>query len=152
MKRSTAPYALPRKIEAELARVLGYWRGLKRGNNEIPFADDLNLPALRDVSERLMLLEVFERPARFRLAIVGSEIKAKYHGDLDGKFVDEIEIRDPLRYLASQSSATLESRKPTYYYTNEKGGGSHQAAYSRLLLPMWGDGRIETLLAAFCLE
>jgi len=152
MKPSTAPYALPQQVQPDLARVLAYWEGLKRGDNEIPFADDVNLSALPDLSPRLMLLEVFEKPTRLRFAMVGTDIRAKYHGDLEGEFVDEVEARDPLRYLASQSSATLESRGPTHYRTDAGEATRPMHGYSRLLLPMWGDGHIATLLAAFAWE
>jgi len=147
MQTSEPPYAIPQAVDADLARVLAYWKGLIRGDNEIPFWDDVNLSALPDLLPRLMLLEAFERPTRFRFALVGPDIRARYGDDLNGKFVDEIEIRDPLPYLASQSSATLECRGPTFY----RGVGARGAAreYSRLLLPMWGDGRVGMLLVAF---
>ena len=152
MKQSMSPYALPEGVQADLARVLAYWQGLKRGDNRIPVWDDVNLSALPDLSARLMLIEVFEKPTRLRFAMVGADIRARYRGDLEGKFADEVEARDPLRYLASQASATLESCGPTHY-RRAAGEEPHPAhGYSRLLLPMWGDGHIGMLLAAFVWE
>ncbi len=110
----------------------------------MPFWDDVNLSMLPDLSGRLMLIEVFDKPIRFRIGMAGDEIKSKYGGDLAGKFLDDIEPHGPLRYLNSQSSATVESRIPTYFRHDAAAGGG----FSRILLPMWGDGRIGMLLGA----
>ena len=144
MQSFPVPYSLPQNLEADLARVLAYWQGLKRGEANMPFWDDINISALPDLLDRLMLIDVFNKPVRFRFAIVGDEIKAQHGGELVGKFLDELEARDPLRYLNSQSSATVESHAPTYYRSLEAG----RRGYSRLLLPMWGDGHIGMLLGA----
>jgi len=150
---SSRPYALPRKLEPGPARVLAYWQGLKRGEAEMPFADDVNLSALPKLVPRLILIEVLGNPVRFRcgFAVVGEDIKRQYGGELDGKFLDEIEVRNPLQFLNSQASATVESRNATYYkHAGAKGRGSRgQKGYSRLLLPMWGNGHIGMLLGAF---
>jgi hypothetical protein len=144
MKSFPAPYSLPQHLEPDLARVLAYWEGLKRGEANMPFWDDMNPSALADLSDRLMLIDVFNNPVRFRLALVGDEIKAQHGGELIGKFLDELKVREPLSYLNSQSSATVESRMPTYYRSPEAG----RRGYSRLLLPMWGNGHIGMLLGA----
>ena len=151
MRSSTRPYAPPRKLERELARVLDFWNGLKRGNAEIPFWDDVRLSALPELLPTLTMIDVSPKPARFRFAagVVGEEIKHRYGGDLAGPFLDEIEIRYPLQFLISQCSATVESGAPTYYRHAEARGARSQQAFSRLLLPLWGDGRIGMLLGAF---
>lgn len=150
MKSPIAPYSVPRKLEPGLARVLAYWQGLKRGENEMPFWDDVNLSMLPDLSDRLMLIVVSNRPVRFRFTVVGKAIRARYDGDLDSKFLDEIDVCDPLQYLHSQSSATVERRAPTYYRSapTQRDDGRSVEGYSRLLLPMWGDGHIGMLLGA----
>ena len=151
MRSSPRPYAPPRKLERDLARVLDFWNGLKRREAEIPFWDDVKLPALPELSTTLTMIDVLPKPARFRFAagVVGEEIKRRYGGDLAGMFLDEIEIRYPLQFLISQCSATVESGAPTYYRHVEARSARAQQAFSRLLLPLWGDGRIGMLLGAF---
>ena len=153
MATARGPYPLPRKLEPVLGRVLTYWQRLERGEAAMPFADDLNLSALPKLAGRLMLIEALGRPVRFRcaFAVVGKEIERRYGGDLGGKFFDEIDAGPPLQFLLSQASATVESRVPTYYRQPAlKGRGARaQPGYSRLLLPAWGNGAIDTLLAAF---
>ena len=141
------PYSVPAKLDPELARVRAYWEGLKRGEADMPFGDDVNLSALPDLSGRLMLIEVTGKPVRFRLGMVGDEIKMRHGGGLVGKFLDELESHRWLEYLHSQCSATVESRAPTYY-RYDAGKGDPADRYSRLILPMWGNGRIGSLLGA----
>lgn len=162
MTNSNGPYALPRKLQPDLARVLAYWQGLKRGEAQMPFSDDVNLSALPELASRLILIEVLDKPVRFRCGfeVVGEDITRQYGGDLDGRFLDELEVRHPLQFLNSQASATVESRAPTHYrYAAAKASGARakpgkqgtqgKQGYSRLILPLWGDGHIGMLLGAF---
>jgi hypothetical protein len=102
------------------------------------------------MSGRIALLDVFDRPFRLRFGqIVGAEIEQRYGEKLNRQFIDEIEVRAPLDYLVSQASALIETSRPTYYRRTGKVGSSADDSYSRLLLPMWGNGRVEMLLCAF---
>ena len=145
MNASNGPYAVPQSLERDLARVHAFWDGLKRHEAEMPFWDDVKISALPHLSGRLMMVEATDKPVRFRIAfgLVGADIKEHYGHDLAGKFLDEIDAAAPLQFLVSQCSATVESRTPTYYRDDGAGG------YSRLVLPLWGDGRIGMLLVAY---
>jgi hypothetical protein len=103
----------------------------------MPSWDDVKLPALPDLIARLMLIDVFANPERFRFSFVGAELSHWSKESVACKFADEIELRTPFDYFRSQCSATVEGRRPTFF-----------SAFSRLLLPMWGDGRIAMLLGA----
>jgi hypothetical protein len=116
----------------------------------MPFWDDVNVTTIPEVSARLMLIDVFDRPARFRLGMMGEELQDQHGRDVVGKFLDEIEPFSPLQYLSSQSSAAVESCAPTYY--RHISDSRPIGPYSRLLLPMWGDGRIGMLLGAVAWE
>jgi hypothetical protein len=135
------PFAVPSPLEAGLVAVDNYWRNLRRGQADVPFSDDVKLSALQDVDVDLMIIDVFEHPTRFRIAIAGRRIAGLYGQLVEGLFVDEIVPGVPLDYLLSQCSATVEGEAPTFY------GGS-QPSHSRLVLPLWGDGHINSLLVA----
>jgi hypothetical protein len=137
----TAPFAAPSDLEAGLARVREYWLSLRRGQADIPFADDVKLSALQNADADLMIIDVFERPARFRITIAGRRIVGRYGQLVEGLFIDEIVPQPPLDYLLSQCSATVEGRALTFY-------SAPQSSYSRLVLPLWGDGHINSLLVA----
>jgi hypothetical protein len=128
-------------MNADLIRVRDQWLSLRRGQADIPFADDVKLSELQDTAIDLMIIDVFERPTRFRISIAGRRIASHYGQLVEGLFADEIVPRAPLDYLLSQSSATVEGRAPTYYR-------SPRSSYARLMLPLWGDGHINSLVGA----
>jgi hypothetical protein len=132
------PFPLPDRLTPNLQRVFSYWESLERGENKMPFWDDVKLSALPELADRLLLLNVFADPERFRVNTIGAAGGAQAAA-LRGKFIDEVALSDRLQYLRAQASATVEARAPTFY----RGAG-----FSRLLLPMWGDGHIGMLLGA----
>jgi hypothetical protein len=135
------PFAAPSDLEPGLARAHEYWRGLRRGQADIPFADDVKLSALQEADIDLMVIDVFERPTRFRITIAGRRIAGQYGQLVEGLFADEMVPQPPLDYLLSQCSATFEGREPTFYRNTS-------SCHSRLMLPLWGDGHINALLVA----
>lgn len=144
---TVAPFALPARLPLDLDRVRDYWESLKRGGNAIPFWDDLTLASLPDLADRVMLVDAFEKPQRFRFNTVGQTIVQDYGSDLAGWFADEIAPKHPLAFFTAQASATIEARAPSFFIdgATPDGGGRRDA---RLLLPMWGNGRIEMMLGA----
>ena len=140
-----APFAVPSDMEAALISIRDQWLGLRRGQADIPFADDVKLGAFQDAGVDLMIIDVFEHPKRFRITIAGRQIGGRYGQLVEGLFADEITPHAPLDYLLSQCSATVEGRTPTYYC-------NANLSYSRLMLPLWGDGHISSLLAAVTLN
>jgi hypothetical protein len=145
MTRTDNPYPLSTELSATLLRVYAYWAGLRRGANDMPFWDDVTLSALPDLTDRLLLIDVFEKPERFRFNIIGKAFTESCDESLVGKFADEVELRGRLKFLRSQCSATVEGREPTLYHRQGSAAGT---AFSRLLMPMWGDGHIFMLLGA----
>jgi hypothetical protein len=139
----SVPFALPEKLDRELAAVQSYWEGLKRGGNTMPFWDDLKLAALDGEGARLLLIDAFEQPERFRFNFLSDGLKGA--GNLKGDFLDTAALPHPFEFMRAQCSATVEGRAPTYY---RNAGSDGAPGYSRLLLPMWGDGRIGMLLGA----
>jgi hypothetical protein len=145
MTMTDNPYPLPAEMNPAFLRVLSYWESLKRGDNSMPFWDDVNLSTLADLTDRLLLIDVFEKPERFRFNFMGRDFVEADTESLVGKFADEVELRGRLKYLRSQCSATVEGCEPTLYRCR---GSAPGAAFSRLLMPMWGEGHIGMLLGA----
>jgi hypothetical protein len=140
------PFALPAFLDAQFAALRGYWNSLKRGNASNPFADDLSLAALGKLADSIVLIQVFEKPQRFRFEMAAANVARLYRGELEGRFADELDIRAPLQYFAAQCSATAESGAPTFYRCEQR---ADSAEYKRLMLPFWGDGHVSTILVAF---
>ena len=132
-----------------MRRVHAYWEGLKRAENNMPFWDDLNLSVLPDLSDRLLLIDVFEKPERFRFTTVGQQYLDPAGTSVIHQFADEVLLPDRLKYLRSQASATVESYEPTFY---QHAVAHSRDAFSRLLMPMWGDGHVGKLLGVLDLH
>lgn len=141
--RIRQPYALPARLPASLGQVCAYWSGLLRGGARMPFWDDVNLDDLADARGSVILIDAFERPRRFRLDSVGTELTRKR---ISGRFLDEIEPEPPFDFLASQCCATVECGAPTFFPGVPEHGRTALGGYGRLLLPLWGDGRVSMLL------
>jgi hypothetical protein len=143
-------YLLPELLEPDLDRALAYWNGLKRGDNDVPFADDVKFSMQARLARDVILIETFENPLRFRFDLVGEDITHRYGAAITGKFTDEIDLHPPIDELTGQCRATVTRRAPTYF--RHAAAGKAQPAYgigySRLLLPLWGNGRIEMLIGA----
>jgi hypothetical protein len=150
MTQLAAPYAVPTNIGPRLTRVLAYWESLKRAENSMPFWDDVKPSSLPDLAEDLLMIDVFEKPQRHRMSNVGRRLTDAYGAQVAGTFVDEMETKSPFDYLLSQCAATVEARAPTCYrHAPQKPETSRSAGrYSRLLLPLWGDGHVGMLLGA----
>lgn len=131
-------FSLPDTLGPTLQEVLSYWKGLKRAGNSMPFWDDVKLSELP--AGRLLLIDAFTDPDRFRINTIGKE--AGNADALRGKFIDETPLPGRLDDLQAQCSATIEARAPTFYQHDDR------PSYTRILLPMWGDGRIGMLLGA----
>lgn len=149
MPASSQPFPLPRNLPKPLHDVLEWWRKLIRAENTMPFADDVNPSELSQLTNNLLLVDVFAEPQRFRFNFLGAPLIRQLHANMTGKFADELELHAPLDYFLSQASATAEAKAPTYYASHSGASAAHRTAgYSRLLLPTWGDGRVALLVGA----
>ena len=110
MMSSGGVYLLPDRLEPDLQQVQAYWKGLKRGDNDIPFWDDVKFSMRARLARNVMLLEVFETPLRFRFDLVGDDITQRYGTAITGKFTDEIDLHSPIDDLTAQCRATVERR------------------------------------------
>jgi hypothetical protein len=140
------PYAVPSRLSPDLARVRAYWAGLLRGQASLPFWDDVRLTDLPDLVGRLLLIDVFDQPERFRFNSIGKTLTTER---LAGRFLDELRLNSPFEFLASQCIATVESAACTWFRQERSAASPLGRGYARLLLPIWGDGLIGSLLCAY---
>lgn len=140
MGSDASAYSLPPSIDSELARLQLYWKDLIRGENSMPFSDDINLSEIPELESRILLMQAFENPERFRFEQVGERIGSHYDVPLKGLFADEIRQHGPLEDFVRQCSATTARSAPTYFRSG--------AGYERILLPTWGEGHVQLLLGA----
>ena len=144
MNDAAEAYALPDQLSGAFGRVRDLWKSLCRGGAEMPFWDDLKLAALGDDADCSMLIDVFEHPRRFRFNFVAASVATRLgERPLTGVFMDKIEPSQALNQLQAQCAATIERRAATFYRHLAVSPGQ---SYARVLLPLWGNGRIDMLL------
>jgi hypothetical protein len=136
------PFPVPKTVKPEPRRALNYWRDLKRGEDDIPFADDVSLADLGN--PQTFLIKVFASPLRFRFEAADDGLRVA-NGVPLGRFIDEIPARGVLSFLLTQCCATVEAGEPSFCHF---GATDSEREFSRLLLPAWGDGHVDLLLAA----
>ena len=135
------PFPLPDRLDPNLQPVVSLWKGLRRAENGMPFGDDLKFSDLTKLSAKPFVLSVFTLPERFRFEFVDQGLQG---AAVAGRFIDEISADTSFSYLRAQSSATMEAGEPTFFRLTDDSGRS----IGRLLLPMWGNGQVNTLLGA----
>jgi hypothetical protein len=86
----------------------------------------------------------------YGIVLVGDDIAERYGRAINGMFSDEIDLHSALDELTRQCRATVERRAPTYFRYAPAGKlqPDGEAGYSRLILPLWGNGHIGMLLGA----
>jgi hypothetical protein len=144
METDPATFSLPARIEPELARLQIYWKDLIRGENSMPFSDDINLSQIPELTSRAILIQAFESPERFRFEHAGEHITSQYGSPVKGMFTDEVAQQGPLEKLTQQCSATVASGAPTYFQS----AAGEKEGHARLLLPTWGEGHVMLLIGA----
>lgn len=130
-----APFAVDVPLAPPLARLLAYWEGLKRGQAEIPFWDDLSEVKIEASGAETFILDVFSRPERFRVNDL--EVAAADRDRLLGLFLDDVDLPGVFALLRAQASATVELMRPTLCGVD---------GLQRLLLPAWGEGEVRMLV------
>ncbi len=132
-----APFAVDGPLAPPLARLLAYWEGLKRGQAEIPFWDDLSEVKIEASGAETFILDVFSQPERFRFNDLEVAPPAVERDQLLGLFLDDVVLPEVFALLRAQASAATELMRPTLY----SAGG-----LQRLLLPAWGEGQVRMLV------
>jgi hypothetical protein len=135
------PFPLPDRLEAKLLPVVSLWGSLKRGENDMPFGDDLGVPTLASLPGNPFLLSVFASPERYRFEFLSESLRIEA---VPESFIDQMSPNANFSYLRAQSSATVEAAEPTLFRLTEPSGRT----FSRLLLPLWGNGQVNMLLGA----
>ena len=129
------PFALDRPLAPPLARLLAYWEGLRRGQAEIPFWDDLSEVKIEASGGETFILDAFSRPERFRFNDI--EVAAADPEQLLGRFLDDVDLPEVFSLLRAQASATVELMRPTLCMADGQ---------QRLLLPAWGEGEVRMIV------
>lgn len=136
------PFPLPEHLDARLQPVVSLWESLRRGEIGMPFSDDLGVTALSNLPGNPFLLSVFASPERYRFEFLSESLRREAVLE---RFVDEMSPNINFSYLRAQSSVTIEAAEPTVFHLTDASG----YRFSRVLMPLWGNGQVNLLLGAF---
>ena len=76
-----------------------------------------------------------------------------YGKAIGNSFLDEMDLHAPFDELAAQCKTTIERSALTYYcQTAFRKQDAGHLGYAGLLLPLWGNGRIQMLLGAVAIS
>jgi hypothetical protein len=120
------PFPLHGRLDAKLQSVVSLWERLKRGENGIPFSDDLGAPVLSNLPGDPYFLRVFASPERYRFEFLSESV---HREAVLERFVDEMPPNTDFSYLRAQSSATIEAGEPTLFHLTD----SYGYRFSRVL-------------------
>ena len=130
-----------------LRRFYDYWLG-KRGDRRMPARRDIDPLDFPYVLGNLMLIDVLREPLRFRVRLHGSNVVARMHYDMTGKFLDEVPRPEWRAYILDRCRG-LATRGEPLLLTNDLLLDAWTSRYEALWLPFADDGeRVDLLVCA----
>jgi hypothetical protein len=140
--------------QPDLLWMFRYWAGRAPGSGLLPGRQHIDPVDFPSFLPRIALIEVLreggaESPSGFRYRLTGTEIVDRAGRDPTGKRFDDLYAGDYLVQALETYRAIVEARRPNYSRrTFPLIEGREHLEYTRLILPLAGDG---TLVDMLCL-
>ena len=132
----------------QLRALLDYWNG-RRG--ELPFmlCRDLHPREIVELLPLVFVLDVEDRPRRYRIRLMGTGIVKRFGGEFTGRYMDELDFGAARARVLAEYDRVADRVAPHLAFSDyDQAGGRHFQA-ERLALPMSSDGaRADRLLGA----
>lgn len=138
MSRNAHRVPLDAISEQRLQRVLDYWQS-KFEPGRLPGRRDIDPSEFRWALGLVCLLDVEQRPLRFRYRLDGSIIASRNGTDMTGRAIDAIEHKPSAGMLHGQFAAIVAERTPAAHRITTEYGIAH-TTYERLSLPLSDNG------------
>ncbi len=113
------------------------------------------LPALADIDPaqiagclpNLIILDVEERPRRYRYRFVGTAVDAKSGQYRTGKYLDEIDLGKLKRRTIAMMDRVADDRTPSHFIGEYQDREGCTLRYERVAMPLSSDGaRVDAIL------
>jgi hypothetical protein len=124
--------------DQRLFRFLDYWRS-KSTQGRLPLRRDIDPSEFRWALGLVCLLDVQQRPLRFRYRLDGSVIATRNGHDMTGRAIDAIEHKPSAGMLHGQFAAVVAEKAPAAHRIATEYGLAG-TTYERLALPLSRDG------------
>jgi hypothetical protein len=131
--------------DPSLKRLYGYWTE-RRGARPYPSRHDIDPLDFAYALGRVSLIDVLERPRRFRYRLVSTTLTERLGYEMTGKFLDEVPEAEMRDYSERFYVAALERRAPLYFRDDTMLDG-RRWRHEGLALPLSADGlRVDMLM------
>jgi hypothetical protein len=130
--------------DQDLGTLYAYWTR-QRGDRAMPCRADIHPRGIISLLPKIFLVDICQ-PLRFRFRLVGTAICDRWHADLTGKWLDELEFDGELETVLDQYASVARTGIPRVdkeEFVNESGLYLH---YRRLLLPLSEEGESPNML------
>ena len=130
--------------DQDLSALYAYWTR-QRGGRAMPRRADIHPREIISLLPQIVLVDICQ-PLRFRFRLAGTAICYRWHADLTGKWLDELEFDGELETVLEQYASVAQTGIPRVdkeEFVNESGLYFH---YRRLLLPLSQEGESPNML------
>lgn len=128
-------------VNEGMRRIHDYWKS-RHHDGRLPRRDDIEPADLTDLLPNIFLVDVEEKPRRYRIRLAGSEVVACFGVDMTGKTIDEYDLADERTAILEQYDLAVETRAPIYHrHEFWTAAYEHHLNFERLLLPLSSDGK-----------
>ena len=136
----------------KLLRLLEYWIE-KKADRIAPARRDIQPTEMRDFLPNVFLVDVEERPMRFRFRLVGTEIVELFGIDVTGRYVDELDFSDRAPAVHAYYAAVVTTREPNCHAVQFTRGNGRHLSYERVILPLSSNNvAVDMLLGGICFD
>ncbi|HUK61456.1 MAG TPA: PAS domain-containing protein [Stellaceae bacterium] len=140
-----APGVVPR--DPRLKRFHDYWLG-KCGGRPMPARRDIDPVDFPYLLGNVMLIEVLREPLRFRVRLHGTNVVARMHYDMTGRFLDEVPRPEWRAYVIERCRGLAASGAPLLLMNDLMLDG-WTSRYEALWVPLGEDGtQVDMLMCA----
>jgi hypothetical protein len=139
----TTEFEIPEEVPPSPRHIYDIWASQKLMRTDMPLEEDFDLVLLRDYADRIFVADVADSPPALRIESARWRVVALYCTPLAGHQIENISEHPPLDDLWAQCMAAVRDCRPVFYRHH-----TAAAAYDRIILPLWGERRVEKLVGA----
>ena len=134
------------QIVAPALRELHLYWVTKRGLRIAPSRAEMRPEEIAPLLPYVYIVDIIDRPRRFRFRLVGTRIVEGYGEDVTGRFLDEVDLGDKGSAIQAEYEKTANEQAPTAGSWNFSKKDGRELDYEHLVLPLSSDGRTIDML------
>lgn len=124
------------------------WLDMK-GKRPMPSRADLDPTKIISLLPYIILIDVEEKPRRYRYRLVGTEAVRTFGQDITGKYFDELPQVE--EFVRSRSDWIVKEKRPYMYSDKLKWSSSSILSYQTISLPLSSNGTdVDILMIGMC--